>query len=147
MRKIRLKIYGILLLSGILCLPKIGYAAVVPNKDGTEVIHQEGNRVTLSLKNATIKDNIDKNGCIKPIEVKYKNGLTNKEWAFRNNDGDSIAYIYSTTDNTYSNELIDKLNDNSFIYYIGAYDVFVGVYLDEPLKIDDSCKKYIKHLL
>ena len=96
----------------------------------------------IAMKSATIKDYLDKKGCIKPIEIKYKNGLKTKEWAFENNEGNTFVYIYSTIDKTFSNEIMKNINDESLIYYIGAYDVFVGVYLDEPLKIDDSCKSF-----
>lgn len=105
MRKIRLKIYGILLLSGILCLPKIGYAAVVPNKDGTEVIHQEGNRVTLSLKNATIKDFFD--------EVHTQTGL---DFMYSNEQLDGVPGI--TLD--VKNEPLEKVLEQ--VFGINGYD-------------------------
>ena len=94
----------------------------------------------VAMKSATIKNYINKKGCVQPIVIKYKNGLINKEWAFKNNENDSFLYIYSTTDNTYSDKLMKQIDDDNSIYYIGAYDVFVGVFLDEPLTIDDSCK-------
>ena len=35
------------------------------------------------MKSATIKKRISNKECVKPIEVKYKNGKRTKEWAFR----------------------------------------------------------------
>ncbi|MBR3523947.1 MAG: helix-turn-helix transcriptional regulator [Bacilli bacterium] len=91
------------------------------------------------MKSATIKKRISNKECVKPIEVKYKNGKRTKEWAFRYNEGDEEAYLYSTTDETYSERIMDNI-DNSSIYYVGAYDVYIEVHLDEPLHIDESCK-------
>lgn len=91
------------------------------------------------MKSATIKEITNKSNCVKPIEIKYKNGKKTREWAFKNNEGDLNAYIYSTVDETYSDKIMDNI-DNSLIYYVAAYDVYVEVRLDEPLIIDKSCK-------
>lgn len=94
----------------------------------------------ISMKSATIKDNLTKYGCVMPIEIKYKNGYETTETSFSFMAGEKYVYLYSTIDNTHSTELTKKLKDGNPIYHIGAYDVFVGVYLDEPLEIDDACK-------
>lgn len=94
----------------------------------------------ISMKSAIVKDNLTKYGCVMPIEIKYKNGYKTTETAFSFMAGEKYVYLYSTIDNTHSTELINNIDDNNSIYHIGAYDVFVGVYLDEPLEIDNSCK-------
>ena len=60
MRKRKLGIYCALLLSGLFCLPTTGYATErLSGGDVAQMVQYEGKKVTLNLKNVTMKELLD----------------------------------------------------------------------------------------
>jgi len=93
---------------------------------GQEIEVKEGKQVYfIKMKNAKVKS--VNNGCENPIQIEYNNGKTKWNGGQYLVDGEKEAYFKI-------NYVDDKEEISNEVTY--AYDLYVHVYLEEPLEIE-----------
>ena len=129
----RNKIINIVVLVFLICTSIITIVVLNKNKGleklvvfGQEIEIKEGKQVYfLKMKNAKVKS-VD-NGCEIPIQIEYNNGKTKWNGGQYLVDGEKEVFFKI-------NYVDDKEEISNEVTY--AYDLYVHVYLEEPLEIE-----------